>query len=123
MITGSPVRLLASGLRAGSIDLVRRALCRHIVATVDSGGRYPVGSPVTGRTAVAALLVRSLDQCDVTVRERVVNDQPGIVLLHGRRVIAVMVTRSSSTHVREMWVVANPDKLASWNPYEQQTAP
>ena len=122
MRTGSPVRLLASGLRAGSIDLVRRALCRRIVATIDSGGRYAVGSPVTGRAAVAALLVRSLNQCDATIQERVVNDEPGIVFLHGPRVIAVMVTRSSLTHVREMWVIANPDKLTSWNTFAQPAA-
>jgi RNA polymerase sigma-70 factor (ECF subfamily) len=115
MRTRSSVRLLAIGLRIGSADLVRRSLGRAVTVTVDSGGRYPLPASVRGRAAFTALLIGAMAQCEITVHECSVNHRPGVVFRDGQRVIAVMVTRSSFAHVREIWVVANPEKLASWN--------
>lgn len=122
MRTSSSVRLLALGLRIGSRELVDRALGRAVTATVDSGGRYPLPAAVHGHKAVAALLVGAMAECDVTIDERTVNHQPGVVFRRDQRVIAVMVTRSSFARVREIWVVANPQKLASWNTGCEPTA-
>lgn len=110
-----PVRALASGLRTASFAAVARALGRGVRGTVDSGGRYLVEGSSFGRDAVATMLVRAVAGCEVEVEEARVNNGPGLIFRRCGEVVAVLAARTLFGRIVDVWVIANPDKLGSWN--------
>jgi RNA polymerase sigma-70 factor (ECF subfamily) len=83
---------------------------------VDSGGRYVDEGSSSGRDAVATMLVRAVARCEVEVEEARVNNSPGLVFRRCDDVVAVLAARTLFGRIVDVWVIANPDKLGSWNP-------
>lgn len=82
---------------------------------MDSGGRYLDDGSSSGRDAVATMLVRAVSGCEVEVEEARVNNSPGLVFRRCDEVVAVLAARAFFGRIVDVWVIANPDKLGSWN--------
>ena len=93
-----------------------RLLHPDVCATVDGGGQVPApDAPLRGCGAVGRYLLEVLGDDDIDAVVESVNGMPGIVLRRDGAVVGVLVLDVRASRVREAWLVANPDKLASWN--------
>ncbi|MET0863537.1 MAG: sigma factor-like helix-turn-helix DNA-binding protein [Nakamurella sp.] len=88
-----------------------------ITVLIDTGG-IEVSSvdPVRGRPAAAALIINLLvNDRTIDATEQSVNGRAGLVLRRAGRVVSVVIVEIRDDLVRDMWIVANPDKLRQWN--------
>lgn len=111
------VHTVRCALLAADADLLLPLLAPDATAFFDGGGkiRTPV-APVHGRDRVARGLLRLLDRGPhATLAAHSVNGRTGLVVRHGRRVVAVLSLDVSGAEAVGVWVVVNPDKLRSWN--------
>ena len=93
-----------------------RLLHPDVCATVDGGGQVPApDAPLRGCGAVGRYLIDVLGDDDVDVVVESVNGMPGIVLRREGVVVGVLVLQVRASRVHEVFMVANPDKLSSWN--------
>ncbi|WP_127819037.1 hypothetical protein [Microbacterium sp. CPCC 204701] len=107
--------LIAATRRADAADL-GRVLHHDVSLTVDGGGVVPTPrAPLRGRGDVVPQLLRVLGDPEVDAVVESVNGMPGVVVRRDGGVVGVLVLRVTGGVVREAWLVANPDKLASWN--------
>lgn len=102
--------------QAGDIAGLVRLLTPDAIAIGDGGGRVPAESrPVEGAEEIASFFVeRARSLTNVTVHERSVNGQPGLVAERDGAAIAVYAFDVTAEGIRRIWVVLNPDKLQSW---------
>ena len=86
-------------------------------ATPDGGGLVSaVLEPVTGAAQVArALLDISEKVPDLTIVERTVNGQPGLVTTHDGVPVTVLAFDVAGARIRNIWAVRNPEKLRNWS--------
>jgi RNA polymerase sigma factor (sigma-70 family) len=84
--------------------------------TTDSGGLVPaVLQPVEGGEQIAHAFVDfALRAPDLTIVERTINGQPGLVAQRDGRTVAVLAVGVSGERIKEIWIVLNPQKLQSW---------
>ncbi|MER6576727.1 hypothetical protein [Nonomuraea sp. NPDC001023] len=93
-------------------------LAPEVTLWADGGGKSAVGGPrpVRGRDKVARLLVartaQPMDGLDIQYRET--NGDPSAVVFVENAPFAVMVVdlTSDGSQVRDIYTVANPDKLS-----------
>ncbi|MEW2393869.1 RNA polymerase sigma factor SigJ [Streptomyces venezuelae] len=85
-------------------------------SVADSGGLVEAGShSVEGPAQIArglVALVRRLP--DLTILERVVNGQPGLVVQQDGVTVTVVAFEVDHDRVTRIWAVRNPDKLQPW---------
>lgn len=87
-------------------------------ATVTSDGGGLVGAlhrPIEGAAQIAryAVEIASLVP-DMTILERTVNGQPGLVAQRDGVVVTVMAFDVADGRIRHIWAVRNPEKLRPW---------
>lgn len=105
------VHRLAVACRTGDVTV---HLASDAFAVCDSGGHVPAPVlPLRGADEVAWLLQALLPGNDLTVES--VNGQPGLVLRHGGRAVAVIAVTCDRNLVTALWVVLNPAKLRPWH--------
>ncbi|MFC8943005.1 RNA polymerase subunit sigma [Streptomyces griseoincarnatus] len=111
------VHAVRRALVAADVDLLLPLLAPDAAAFFDGGGKIrTLVAPVHGRDRVARGLLRLLDRGPhTTLAAHSVNGRTGLVVRHGRRVVAVLSLDVSGTEAVGVWVVVNPDKLRSWN--------
>ncbi|MFC7905062.1 RNA polymerase subunit sigma [Streptomyces griseoincarnatus] len=111
------VHAVRRALVAADVDLLLPLLAPDAAAFFDGGGKIrTLVAPVHGRDRVARGLLRLLDRGPhTTLAAHSVNGRTGLVVRHGRRVVAVLSLDASGTEAVGVWVVVNPDKLRSWN--------
>jgi RNA polymerase sigma-70 factor (ECF subfamily) len=82
----------------------------------DSGGLVPAAfRPIEGREQVARYALYMASQVpDLTLLERTVNGQPGLVAQRQGVIIAVMAVDVAGDRIRHIWTIRNPDKLRLW---------
>lgn len=110
----SPDALIAALRGDGRLENV---LSRGARLTIDSGGEasLPAGV-VTGRAPAAAALRDLLARfADPQASAAEVNGAPGVVIRSEGRVVAVLALRARGRRIAQLWVVANPGKLAHWD--------
>jgi hypothetical protein len=86
-------------------------------ATADSGGAAPTfREAIRGGEQIARAWVEIARHArgDVTIAERAVNGQPGLVAEQGGRVLTVFAFDVAGDRIRRIWAVRNPDKLRRW---------
>lgn len=112
------VREFSGACQARDVVALARLLDPEVVVVIDGGGKASItADPARGIRHGLELLLRLLAaHPEATISERAVNGVPGLVLRHDRLVIGVMSVNLRSGLVRDVWVVANPEKLRSWNP-------
>jgi RNA polymerase sigma-70 factor (ECF subfamily) len=120
--------LAATSRQAGLVGDVRRAweardigalvglLDPAAVLTVDGGGRARAAlRPVEGADRIARYLVGLAPKTTgLTILERSVNGQPGLVARHDGGTVAVVAFGAAGDRVTHLWAVRNPDKLRPW---------
>ncbi|BCJ74019.1 RNA polymerase sigma factor [Catellatospora sp. IY07-71] len=82
----------------------------------DGGGLVSaVPRPVVGRAEVARFAAGMVERlAGLSLVERTVNGQPGLVGLRDGAVVAVFAFEVMDGLVRHVWAVRNPDKLRPW---------
>ncbi|WP_458077762.1 RNA polymerase subunit sigma [Streptomyces sp. EMB26] len=111
------VHAVRRALVVADVDLLLSLLAPDAAAFFDGGGKIrTLVAPVHGRDRVARGLLCLLDRGPhTTLAAHSVNGRTGLVVRHGRRVVAVLSLDVSGTEAVGVWVVVNPDKLRSWN--------
>ncbi|GLY79568.1 RNA polymerase sigma factor SigJ [Actinoallomurus iriomotensis] len=85
-------------------------------ATGDGGGLVNAAPhPVEGGERIAHYLADLADRADgLTMLERTVNGQPGLVAQQDGVTLAVFAFDIAGDRIKHLWAVLNPDKLGPW---------
>jgi RNA polymerase sigma-70 factor (ECF subfamily) len=72
--------------------------------------------PIEGAERIAHYLVQLANVAgDVTLTERTVNGQPGLVARHDGVTATVFAFDIRGDRIQRVWAIRNPDKLRPWN--------
>ncbi|WP_406108068.1 RNA polymerase sigma factor SigJ [Micromonospora globbae] len=87
-------------------------------AVADGGGIVDAEfRPIRGAGRIARALADIAGrEDDLTILERTVNGQPGLVVRQGGVTGTVMAFHVTAGRITHIWAVRNPDKLRSWPP-------
>jgi RNA polymerase sigma-70 factor (ECF subfamily) len=111
------VRDFKRAWEAKDIDALISLLDPHATATADGGGLAPSFlRPIEGGEEIARAwgeLARRL-RGDMTILERTVNGQPGLVAQQAGVTVTVFAFDVAGDRIKHIWVIRNPRKLAHW---------
>jgi hypothetical protein len=110
------VRDFKHAWEAGDIGALIGLLDPGATATGDGGGLAPaVLRPIEGAEQIARFLIdRASAAPGLTILERTVNGQPGLVGQQDGVTVAVFAFDVAGDRIRHIWVVRNPEKLRPW---------
>lgn len=110
------VRDFKEAWQAADIDALVGLLDPEATATGDGGGlATAVAHPVTGADPIARFFAaRAIAMPDVTVLERTVNGQPGLVVQLAGATVGVLAFDVADDRITHIWAVLNPEKLRPW---------
>jgi RNA polymerase sigma-70 factor (ECF subfamily) len=110
------VREFKQAWEAKDINALIGLLDPDATAVADGGGLVSAEPyPVAGGEQIARLLVEVIGRSpDLTIRERTVNGQPGVVAEQDGVTVTVMAFDVAGDRIRRIWAVRNPEKLRSW---------
>jgi RNA polymerase sigma factor (sigma-70 family) len=84
-------------------------------AIADTGGLTEAEPAIEGGEQIARVIVDLADRAPgLTVVERTVNGQPGLVAQHDGIIVTVMAFAVAGGRITHMWGMRNPEKLRSW---------
>ncbi len=111
--------VVAEFKRAWEAKDIRRlvnVLDPEVVVTPDSGGLVPAAlEPVSGADRIAHYVLDLIERVpDVTLLERTVNGQPGLVAMIGGRIETVFAFEVDDARITHVWAMRNPEKLRPW---------
>jgi len=88
----------------------------YFSATGDGGGLVSAAlRPVEGAEQIARFFAsRATAVPGVTLLERTVNGQPGLVAQLDGATVAVLAFDVAGDRIKHIWAVLNPDKLRPW---------
>jgi RNA polymerase sigma factor (sigma-70 family) len=110
------IREFKRAWEAGDIDALVGLLDPAVTVVADGGGQVSAAlHPITGREHLVryALQIASLAP-DLTMLERTVNGQPGLVALVDGVIVTVFSFEFEGDRITRIWAVRNPDKLRPW---------
>jgi RNA polymerase sigma factor (sigma-70 family) len=113
----SIIRNFKRAWEAKDIDALIGLLDPDATAIADSGGHVSAGlRPVEGgeQIARACLDVAELAP-DLTIMERTVNGQPGLVAQQDGVTVTVFAFEVAGNRIKHIWAVRNPEKLRAWS--------
>jgi RNA polymerase sigma factor (sigma-70 family) len=94
------------------------ALLDPDATTISDGGGLARAHlhPIEGAARIADAIVELLDMApdNVTILERTVNGQPGLVIQQDGVTVTVMAFDVAGDQIKHIWAVRNPDKLRPW---------
>jgi RNA polymerase sigma factor (sigma-70 family) len=101
---------------AQNIEALIRLLDPDATAIADSGGfAHAVAGSIEGGERIARVCVDFVDRAPgLTVLERTVNGQPGLVAQRNGVTAAVLAFNIAGDRIKDMWVILNPEKLRHW---------
>ncbi|GIH06074.1 RNA polymerase sigma factor [Rhizocola hellebori] len=110
------VRDFKQAWEAKDIDALVGLLDPGVTMVADGGGLVPAQlRPIEGGAQVASFLIQIADRAlDLTILQRTVNGQPGLVGLQDGVTVTVMAFDVTGEKIKHIWVVRNPDKLKPW---------
>ena len=110
------VRAFKQAWEAKDIDALIGVLDPGATAVGDGGGVVSAAlHPVEGAEPIARYLVELRDLApDMTLLERHVNGQPGLVAEQDGVTVAVMAFDLAGDRISHIWAVRNPEKLRPW---------
>jgi hypothetical protein len=84
--------------------------------TADGGGLVAAAlRPIEGREKLARYALGVAGQAsDLTILERKVNGQPGLVVQQDGVTVTVLAFTVTASRITRIWAVRNPEKLRSW---------
>ncbi len=111
------VRAFKQAWQARDIDTLVGLLDPDATAIADSGGLVLAFlDPIDGGEQIARAWVDLANRADgtMTLLERTVNGQPGLVAQQNGITVTVFAFDIAGGRIRHIWVVRNPDKLHPW---------
>jgi RNA polymerase sigma factor (sigma-70 family) len=101
---------------AKDINALIRLLDPDATAIADSGGLVPAQlHPIEGAEPIALAMVEVAGRApNLTVLERTVNGQPGLVAQQDGVTVTVLAFDVAGDRIRHIWAVRNPEKLRPW---------
>ena len=87
------------------------------IVTADGGGLVPAAPhPIEGSHQIARYLIDITRQAPatITLTERTVNGQPGLIAQHHGTTITVFAFATTAHKITRIWAIRNPDKLRPW---------
>jgi RNA polymerase sigma factor (sigma-70 family) len=110
------VRRFRQAWEAKDIPALIGLLDPDVTAVADGGGLVSaVLDPIHGGTQVAQTVVEIVSRApDLTILERTVNGQPGLVAQQDGVTVAVLAFDVASDCIKRIWAVRNPEKLRAW---------
>ncbi len=111
------VRRFKDAWRSGDVAALIELLDPSAVAIVDGGGRVSAATrPIEGAEQVARFLAGlNTRMASLTVLERTVNGQPGLVTTLDGQPVAVGALEVAAARIHRIWVVTNDEKLRAWS--------
>ncbi len=115
------VRDFKQAWEAKDIDALVRLLDPDVIMTADGGGLATAAlRPIEGREKVARYALGIADKvADVTILERSVNGQPGLVVQQADSTVSVVAFTVTGNRITHIWAIRNPEKLRSWSANRQ----
>ncbi|GAA3408183.1 RNA polymerase sigma factor SigJ [Streptosporangium vulgare] len=106
---------------AKDINALIGLLAPGATAVTDGGGLVSaVLRPVEGRERIARYAVDIVDMVpSLTILERTVNGQPGLVAQRDGVTVTVMAFHVADDRITRIWAVRNPEKLRPWTVGQQ----
>ncbi len=111
------VRSFKQAWEAKDIDALIGILDPGATMTADGGGLVSaVLYPIEGGEEIARYVVELASRTarDVTILERAVNGQPGLVAQLDGVIVTVFAFEMAGERIKHIWAVRNPDKLRPW---------
>lgn len=110
------VRNFKEAWEAKDIDALIGLLDPDVTVIADGGGVVSaVPRPIEGGEQVARYVVDLADRApDLTLLERTVNGQPGLVAQLDGVTVVVMAFDVAGDRIKHIWGVRNPEKLQPW---------
>jgi RNA polymerase sigma-70 factor, ECF subfamily len=110
------VRDFKQAWAAKDIDALIGLLDPDATATGDGGGLVSAEPrPIEGGEQIARFFVGVADRAaNLTILERTVNGQPGLVAQQDGRTVMVMAFAVAGDRIKHIWAVLNPEKLRPW---------
>jgi RNA polymerase sigma factor (sigma-70 family) len=110
------VRTFKHAWEAKDIHALIALLDPDATAVADGGGRATAElHPVRGAQQIARLCVDLATRApDITLDERTVNGEPGLVGRHAGRIVTVYAFAIGVDRITHIWAMRNPDKLGVW---------
>jgi RNA polymerase sigma-70 factor (ECF subfamily) len=101
------------------IEALIEILDPRAVATADSGGRVVAfRHPITGGEQIARAWIEIASRAaEVTLLERTVNGQPGLVAQIDGAIATVYAFDIADGRITRIWAIRNPEKLRQWTEY------
>ncbi len=112
------VRDFGKAWQASDIAALVALLDPDAVITSDGGGQATAARhPVEGAGLVSRFLAGIAARApDLTVAERTVNGQPGLIAQRGGTTVTVLAFGIEGDRITRIWAIRNPDKLRAWSP-------
>jgi RNA polymerase sigma factor (sigma-70 family) len=112
------VRNFKRAWEAKDINALIGLLDPDATAISDGGGQVTTAPhPIEGAMQIACYAVEIAGTAaDLTILERVVNGQPGLVAQLDGVTVTVMAFDVAGDRIKHIWAVRNPDKLRTWGP-------
>ena len=110
------VRAFKAAWEAKDIDALIGLLDPGATAVADGGGRAVTFlDPIEGGPQIARAWVEIARQpTPLTLVERTVNGQPGLVALRDGAIVTVFAFDVAGDRIKRIWAVRNPEKLRPW---------
>ncbi|NNC13832.1 RNA polymerase sigma factor SigJ [Planctomonas sp. JC2975] len=121
--TTTPTRTQAAVVRrfktawdAGDIDALIDVLAPDVTVVSDGGGRVStIIHPISGAERIGQAFLGLQDKIsDLTVLERTVNGQPGLIARRDGVTVSVYAFEVAGDRISRIWAIRNPDKLVPW---------
>jgi RNA polymerase sigma factor (sigma-70 family) len=118
----SLIRDFKQAWEAGDIDALLGLLDPGATVIADGGGLVSAAlHPIEGGEQVAHYLVDITGRAaSLTILERTVNGQPGLVARQDGVTVTVFAFDVEGDLIKHIWAVRNPDKLRPWTPLAQR---
>ncbi|HET6298160.1 MAG TPA: RNA polymerase sigma factor SigJ [Kribbella sp.] len=110
------VRDFKQAWEAKDIQALIGLLDPNATATGDGGGLVTAALlPVEGGEQIARYYVDLAERArDLTILERTVNGQPGLIAQHEGVTVVVIAFDITANRIKNIWAVRNPEKLRPW---------
>jgi RNA polymerase sigma-70 factor (ECF subfamily) len=110
------VRNFSTAWQAGDIAALIALLDPDAIITADGGGLATAAlHPIEGAEQVARYLAELAGRPPaLTILERTVNGQPGLIAQHNGTTVTVFAFDITDGAITHIWAIRNPDKLRPW---------
>ena len=112
----SIVRAFKQAWEARDIGALVGLLDPDATATADTGGlATALPGPIEGSEQIARACLEVAGMApDLTILERTVNGQPGLVAQHDDVIVTVFAFEVAGDRIKRIWAIRNPEKLRPW---------